>query len=135
MIAQILHQADFTIPVEIEGQYHNVYVIKRPGVDQFMKRVGELYEVVVFTASVSKVRKSSSVVHKSKLTSCSMATHYWTSLTYIMSSTIAFSERAVIITKATTSKTCPRLAAIYERLSSSTIRQHRTYSTPSMPCL
>jgi RNA polymerase II subunit A small phosphatase-like protein len=41
--------------VEIEGQYHNVYVIKRPGVDQFMKRVGELYEVVVFTASVSKV--------------------------------------------------------------------------------
>jgi RNA polymerase II subunit A small phosphatase-like protein len=51
-----LHQADFTIPVEIEGNYHNVYVIKRPGVDQFMKRVGELYEVVVFTASVSKVR-------------------------------------------------------------------------------
>lgn len=47
---QILHQADFTIPVEIEGNYHNVYVIKRPGVDEFMKRVGELYEVVVFTA-------------------------------------------------------------------------------------
>ena len=41
--------------MEIEGTYHNVYVIKRPGVDQFMKRVGELYEVVVFTASVSKV--------------------------------------------------------------------------------
>lgn len=51
---QILHQADFTIPVEIEGQYHNVYVIKRPGVDTFLKRVGELYEVVVFTASVAK---------------------------------------------------------------------------------
>jgi RNA polymerase II subunit A small phosphatase-like protein len=44
-----------TIPVEIEGTYHNVYVIKRPGVDAFMKRMGELYEVVVFTASVSKV--------------------------------------------------------------------------------
>lgn len=52
----MLHQADLTIPVEIEGQYHNVYVIKRPGVDTFMKRMGELYEVVVFTASVSKVR-------------------------------------------------------------------------------
>ncbi|CAH0056733.1 unnamed protein product [Clonostachys solani] len=51
---KILHQADFTIPVEIEGNYHNVYVIKRPGVDEFMRRVGELYEVVVFTASVSK---------------------------------------------------------------------------------
>lgn len=55
LICQVLERADFTIPVEIEGQYHNIYVIKRPGVDAFMKRVGELYEVVVFTASVSKV--------------------------------------------------------------------------------
>ena len=53
----MLHQADFTIPVEIENQLHNVYVIKRPGVDQFMKRIGELYEIVVFTASVSKVNR------------------------------------------------------------------------------
>lgn len=53
-LLQMLHQADLTIPVEIEGQYHNVYVIKRPGVDAFLKRVGELYEVVIFTASVSK---------------------------------------------------------------------------------
>ncbi|KAK9314334.1 HAD-like domain-containing protein [Lipomyces starkeyi] len=49
-----LQQADFVIPVEIEAQYHNVYVIKRPGVDEFMRRVGHLYEIVVFTASVSK---------------------------------------------------------------------------------
>lgn len=49
-----IHQADFVIPVEIESQFHNVYVIKRPGVDEFMRRVGELFEVVVFTASVSK---------------------------------------------------------------------------------
>jgi RNA polymerase II subunit A small phosphatase-like protein len=58
---KVLHHADFTIPVEIEGQYHNVYVIKRPGVDEFMKRVGELYEVVVFTASVAKVSSLDSV--------------------------------------------------------------------------
>ncbi|KAH8895198.1 NLI interacting factor, partial [Thozetella sp. PMI_491] len=51
---KILHQADFTIPVEIEGNYHNVYVIKRPGVDDFLKKLGALYEIVVFTASVSK---------------------------------------------------------------------------------
>lgn len=75
-IPQILHQADFTIPVEIEGQYHNVYVIKRPGVDQFMKRVGELYEVVVFTASVSKVGTSTFVVLAGILTSFSMAILY-----------------------------------------------------------
>ncbi|AOA63941.1 Phosphatase associated protein [Komagataella phaffii CBS 7435] len=49
-----IRQCDFVIPVEIENQVHNVYVIKRPGVDQFLKRCGELYEVVVFTASVSR---------------------------------------------------------------------------------
>jgi len=45
---------DFIIPVEIEDQVHKVYVLKRPGVDQFLQRVGPLYEVVVFTASLSK---------------------------------------------------------------------------------
>ncbi|OBZ70686.1 Uncharacterized protein C2F7.02c [Grifola frondosa] len=40
--------------VEIEYHWHNVYVIKRPGVDNFLKRMGEIYEVVVFTASLSK---------------------------------------------------------------------------------
>jgi RNA polymerase II subunit A small phosphatase-like protein len=47
--------ADFIVPVEIEGHYHNVFVLKRPGVDHFMKRMGELYEIVIFTASLSKV--------------------------------------------------------------------------------
>ncbi|KAI8819615.1 HAD-like domain-containing protein, partial [Fimicolochytrium jonesii] len=47
-------QADFVIPVEIDGQYHSVYVLKRPGVDAFMKRLGTQFEVVVFTASLSK---------------------------------------------------------------------------------
>jgi RNA polymerase II subunit A small phosphatase-like protein len=41
--------------VEIEYHWHNVYVIKRPGVDNFLKKMGEIYEVVVFTASLSKV--------------------------------------------------------------------------------
>jgi len=31
-----------------------VYVAKRPNVDEFLKKVGECYEVVVFTASLSK---------------------------------------------------------------------------------
>jgi carboxy-terminal domain RNA polymerase II polypeptide A small phosphatase len=43
------------VPVEIEYHWHNVYVIKRPGVDQFLKKMGEIYEIVVFTASLSKV--------------------------------------------------------------------------------
>lgn len=47
---------DFTVAVEIEWQWHNAYVLKRPGVEEFLRRMGEVYEVVVYTASVSKVR-------------------------------------------------------------------------------
>ena len=57
---QLIPQADYVVPVEIEWQWHNVYVIKRPGVDNFLKQMGELYEIVVFTASLSKV---SYVIH------------------------------------------------------------------------
>ena len=39
-----------------------MYVIKRPGVDNFLKKMGEIYEVVVFTASLSKVSGSLSVI-------------------------------------------------------------------------
>ncbi|VEU23009.1 DEKNAAC104023 [Brettanomyces naardenensis] len=49
-----VRHSDFVIPVEIENQIHNVYVIKRPGVDEFLKHCGQLYEVVVFTASVAR---------------------------------------------------------------------------------
>ncbi|KDR75432.1 hypothetical protein GALMADRAFT_227080 [Galerina marginata CBS 339.88] len=49
-----ISQADYVVPVEIEYHWHNVYVIKRPGVDNFLKKMGEIYEVVVFTASLSK---------------------------------------------------------------------------------
>jgi len=45
---------DFIIPVEIDDQVHKVYVAKRPGVDEFLKKMGDKFEVVVFTASLSK---------------------------------------------------------------------------------
>lgn len=32
-----------------------VYVLKRPHVDEFLQRVGELFECVLFTASLAKV--------------------------------------------------------------------------------
>ncbi|KAK9761691.1 hypothetical protein K7432_013209 [Basidiobolus ranarum] len=51
---KVVEQADFVIPVEIEGQYHNVYVLKRPGVDEFLKEVGKSFEIVIFTASLAK---------------------------------------------------------------------------------
>ncbi|KAF9184164.1 hypothetical protein BGZ51_003528 [Haplosporangium sp. Z 767] len=51
---KLIPQADYVVPVEIDNQSHNVYVIKRPGVDTFLQKMGELYEVVIFTASLSK---------------------------------------------------------------------------------
>ncbi|KAJ2880436.1 hypothetical protein H4R27_004723 [Coemansia aciculifera] len=44
---------DYVVPVILEGQEHNVYVLKRPGVDEFMRIMGQYYEIVVFTASLS----------------------------------------------------------------------------------
>lgn len=32
-----------------------VYVLKRPYVDEFLQRMGELFECVLFTASLAKV--------------------------------------------------------------------------------
>lgn len=46
--------ADFVIAIELENEIHHVYVLKRPGVDEFIRKVAEKYEVVVFTASLSK---------------------------------------------------------------------------------
>lgn len=49
-----ISNADFIVPVEIEGTTHQVYVLKRPHVDEFLQRMGELFECVLFTASLSK---------------------------------------------------------------------------------
>lgn len=35
-----------------------VYVLKRPHVDEFLQKMGELFECVLFTASLAKVRVS-----------------------------------------------------------------------------
>jgi len=45
---------DFIIPVEIDRVVHHVYVLKRPFVDEFMLRASKHYEIVIFTASLSK---------------------------------------------------------------------------------
>jgi len=45
---------DMIVPFEIEGKDHCVFVGKRPGVDQFLAHIAHKFEVVIFTASVSK---------------------------------------------------------------------------------
>ncbi|CAM9543576.1 carboxy-terminal domain RNA polymerase II polypeptide A small phosphatase 1 isoform X2 [Lethenteron reissneri] len=49
-----VNNADFIVPVEIDGTVHQVYVLKRPHVDEFLKRMGELFECILFTASLAK---------------------------------------------------------------------------------
>lgn len=50
---QPVEGADFVIPIVIEGTQHQVYVLKRPGVDEFMQRVAKDYEIIIFTASLA----------------------------------------------------------------------------------
>ncbi|XP_003977760.1 CTD small phosphatase-like protein isoform X1 [Takifugu rubripes] len=49
-----ISNADFIVPVEIDGIVHQVYVLKRPHVDEFLQKMGELFECVLFTASLAK---------------------------------------------------------------------------------
>uniref|UniRef100_A0A6A7G6E5 Nuclear LIM factor interactor-interacting protein spore-specific form n=1 Tax=Hirondellea gigas TaxID=1518452 RepID=A0A6A7G6E5_9CRUS len=45
--------ADFTIRVELEGTVHEVFVVKRPGVDEFLYKACQKWEIILFTASLS----------------------------------------------------------------------------------
>jgi len=125
---KLIQQADFVIPVEIDGQYHNVYVIKRPGVDAFMKKMGELYEVVVFTASVSKVG-----LHAAS-SDISMANPCWTCWTYTTSSPIDCSASHATTISVTTSKISRNSAVRSPKPSSSTTPPPAISSTQHMPC-
>lgn len=49
-----VNKADFLVPVDIDGVVHTVYVLKRPFTDEFLEACAELFEIVLFTASLSK---------------------------------------------------------------------------------
>lgn len=46
--------AEIVITVEIDGRSHKVYVLKRPGVDEFLARLTPVWETVAYTASMAK---------------------------------------------------------------------------------
>lgn len=46
--------SDFILSIEMDGVTHKVYVLKRPGVDEFLVKMAEIYEIVIFTASLDK---------------------------------------------------------------------------------
>ena len=41
--------------MDIDGDIYNVYVYRRPGALEFIRRMSELYEVIIYTASLQKV--------------------------------------------------------------------------------
>jgi Dullard-like phosphatase family protein len=45
---------DIILEVELESVIYNIFVLVRPGTIEFIKKVAKLYEVVIFTASISK---------------------------------------------------------------------------------
>lgn len=44
---------DFVVKVNVEGNWYNVYVKERPGLETFMEEAAQLYELVVYTASLA----------------------------------------------------------------------------------
>ena len=46
--------SDVVIKIEIENEIHNIHVMVRPGVKEFLEKMEKFYEIVIFTASVSK---------------------------------------------------------------------------------
>jgi carboxy-terminal domain RNA polymerase II polypeptide A small phosphatase len=47
-------KASIVLPIDIEGRICNIYVQVRPDCVEFIKQVSKHFEVVIFTASLSK---------------------------------------------------------------------------------
>jgi len=46
--------SDIVLKIELEGRVHDIQVLVRPGVEEFLDKMTKIYELVVFTASLSK---------------------------------------------------------------------------------
>ena len=47
-------QSDITLTIELDNEIHDIYILVRPGVKQFLEAMSKIYEIVIFTASVSQ---------------------------------------------------------------------------------
>lgn len=45
-------KSDITMNININNEIFNIYVLKRPGVDEFLRKCSELFEIIIFTASL-----------------------------------------------------------------------------------
>ena len=46
--------SDVVINIEIENEIHDIHVLIRPGVKEFLEKMSKKFEIVIFTASISK---------------------------------------------------------------------------------
>ena len=46
--------SDVVINIEIENEIHDIHVLVRPGVKEFLEKLSKKFEIVIFTASISK---------------------------------------------------------------------------------
>ena len=78
--------------MSVEGRDCRIYVMTRPHVYDFLKAVSELYEVVIFTASMSKVYGQSTA---------STLIRFWTNSTAeAKSQDVSTANTALFITEA-----------------------------------
>ena len=47
-------ESDLEIKINVKGNLYNVYVLKRPFLEQFLLEMSNLYEIIVFTASLGE---------------------------------------------------------------------------------
>ena len=50
--------SDIILKIELENRIHDIHVLKRPGAEEFIDRMSKHYELVIFTASLSKVKQT-----------------------------------------------------------------------------
>ena len=46
--------SDVVINIEIENEIHDIHVLVRPGVKEFLEKLNKRFEIIIFTASISK---------------------------------------------------------------------------------
>lgn len=47
--------SDIVLKIDFENMIHDIHVLVRPGAEEFLIKMSKLYEIIIFTASLSKV--------------------------------------------------------------------------------
>ena len=50
-----ISSSDIILKIKLDNNIHDIHVLIRPGVEEFINKMSQFYEIVIFTASLSKV--------------------------------------------------------------------------------